>query len=195
MTDLIEKFKSLGASNAAIIEVVDIPFEPSLLDLCKMNTCGNYGRSWVCPPLSGEIDDLIATAKQYRQMLVFQAIYKLEDSFDIEGMFAANENFRKLTEDVDRVCRGAHCASVTKHPSADAATLFTKESFKVLSAGKCVLCSECGAITDEPCRNPDRAYAAIEAYGIYVSKLAELCGLNYINGVNTVTYFGGVLFN
>ena len=109
-------------------------------------------------------------------MLVFQAIYTLADSFDIEGMFEANEKFRKLTEVVDDVCRGETADIIT------------------LSAGKCNLCDECGAMTNEACRNPERSYAAIEAYGIFVSKLAEVCGLNYINGANTVTYFGGVLF-
>ncbi|MCL2838509.1 MAG: DUF2284 domain-containing protein [Oscillospiraceae bacterium] len=174
---LIEQIKNLGAHNAAIVEVSDIPFEPSLIDMCKMNTCGNYGKSWVCPPLSGEIDDLIARAKQYKRMLVFQAVYPLEDSFDIEGMFAANESFRKLTVDIDRVCRAEWTDILT------------------LSAGKCAICDECGAITNEPCRAPDRAYAALEAYGIFVSKLAEVSGIKYINGVNTVTYFGGILFN
>ena len=30
----------------------------------------------------------------------------------------------------------------------------------------------------------------METYGIAVSTLAKSCGMNYINGVNTVTYFG-----
>jgi hypothetical protein len=37
--------------------------------------------------------------------------------------------------------------------------------------------------------------ASLEAYGIFVAKLAEKAGMKYINGVNTVTYFGAVLFN
>ena len=174
--NFISKIKELGADNAAIIDVADIPFEPSLLDLCKMNTCGNYGKSWTCPPLSGNIESLIERAKKYEHMLVFQAVYTLEDSFDIEGMFAANESFRKLTVDVESAFRAEN------------------PNILVLSAGKCSLCAECAAITETPCRNPDRAYAALEAYGIFVSKLAEVSGIKYINGVNTVTYFGGILF-
>ena len=34
----------------------------------------------------------------------------------------------------------------------------------------------------------------LEAYGINVSKLAEVAGMNYINGKDTVTYFGAILF-
>ena len=41
----------------------------------------------------------------------------------------------------------------------------------------------------------DRACASLEAYGVSVSQLAELSGMRYINGENTVTYFGAVLFS
>ena len=37
--------------------------------------------------------------------------------------------------------------------------------------------------------------ASLEAYGIHVSKLAKAADMKYINGQNTVTYFGGVLFS
>jgi hypothetical protein len=36
---------------------------------------------------------------------------------------------------------------------------------------------------------------SLEAYGINVSELAKAAGMNYINGQNTVTYFGAVLFS
>lgn len=35
----------------------------------------------------------------------------------------------------------------------------------------------------------------IEGFGILVNILASAAGLNYLNGTNTVTYFGGVLFD
>jgi len=175
MTEFIEKTQALGAESAVVVEVADIPFEPALIDLCVMNTCGNYGKSWVCPPLVGKTSDLIAEAKSYSKMLVFHAIYRLEDSFDIEGMFAANEGFHKLTNEVDEVFNGV--PHVT------------------LSAGGCKICETCAAVTDEPCRVPEKAFVSVEAYGIFVSKLAEVAGVKYINGVNTVTYFGGVLFD
>ena len=34
----------------------------------------------------------------------------------------------------------------------------------------------------------------LEAYGINVSRMAQTAGMKYINGTNTVTYFGAVLF-
>ena len=44
------------------------------------------------------------------------------------------------------------------------------------------------------CRFPDRAMSSLEAYGVNVSELAVQCGMRYINGENTVTYFGAVFF-
>ena len=62
-----------------------------------------------------------------------------------------------------------------------------------LGAGGCRVCSRCAKQDDEPCRHPDLALSSLEAYGINVSVLAPQAGMKYINGVNTVTYFGAVL--
>lgn len=36
----------------------------------------------------------------------------------------------------------------------------------------------------------DQAVSSLEAYGVAVYELANLSGMKYINGPNTVTYFG-----
>ena len=63
-----------------------------------------------------------------------------------------------------------------------------------LGAGGCGVCKSCAKRTDEPCRFPELAMPSLEAYGVNVSKLASAAGMKYINGQNTVTYFGMVLF-
>ena len=42
---------------------------------------------------------------------------------------------------------------------------------------------------------PEEAVASLETYGGNVSKLAPAAGMKYINGKDTVTYFGAVLFD
>ena len=37
--------------------------------------------------------------------------------------------------------------------------------------------------------------SSLATYGINVSKLAKAAGMKYINGQNTVTYFGAALFD
>ena len=64
-----------------------------------------------------------------------------------------------------------------------------------LGAGGCGVCKVCAKRSDEPCRFPDLAIASLESYGVNVSAMAASAGMKYINGVNTVTYFGAVLFD
>jgi predicted metal-binding protein len=65
----------------------------------------------------------------------------------------------------------------------------------MLGAGGCRVCPVCAKKTDEPCRHPELAMSSLETYGINVSKLAASAGMKYINGKDTVTYFGAVLFD
>ena len=64
-----------------------------------------------------------------------------------------------------------------------------------LGAGGCTVCEVCAKRTGEPCRHPDLMTTSLETYGVNVSKLAPAAGMKYINGQNTVTYFGAVLFD
>ena len=68
-----------------------------------------------------------------------------------------------------------------------------QEDCLLLGAGGCRICPVCAAAEEKPCRHPELACPSLESYGIQVSELAKRCGMNYLNGVNTVTYFGAVL--
>ena len=68
------------------------------------------------------------------------------------------------------------------------------KDFLILSNEGCDMCTEC-TYPDAPCRFPEQAHGSLEGYGILVSELAGQAGIRYINGKNTVTYFGGLAFN
>ena len=165
---------SLGAFRVGAVAVEDISFEPEFRKLCESNACGMYGRSWMCPPLIGAVDDLIAQAKTYRTAIVYQTVDELEDSYDFEGMMAAGERINKLSQTLRRRLR----------------ELGTTGLF--LGAGGCRICKRCARLDRQPCRFPEEAMSSLEAYGIDVSRLARSAGMKYINGVDTVTYFGAV---
>ena len=158
------------------VPVEEIDFEPSFRSLCESNACGMYGRSWMCPPHVGKVEDLIAQAKAYRTALVYQIVDTLEDSYYFEGMMAAGQRMNRLTAAVRRKFRELGL-----------------ENCLFLGAGGCRICPKCAKQDDEPCRHPDLAMSSLEAYGINVSVLAPQAGMKYINGANTVTYFGAVL--
>ena len=169
---------SLGAFRASVIPVDSIETDASFRDLCASNVCGNYGRNWMCPPDAGDIHDLMAALHTYSYALVYQTVSELEDSYDFEGMMEAGLRHNRLMVEIRR---GMDRENLPR-------TLH-------LGAGGCRMCEVCGKRTGEPCRHPDLAVASLETYGVNVSRLAPTAGMKYINGKDTVTYFGAVLFD
>ena len=169
---------SLGAYRASVISVDAMETDASFRDLCAANVCGNYGRNWMCPPDAGDIHELMARLRTYSHVLVYQTVSELEDSYDFEGMMEAGARHNQLMATLRREI-AAEPMPRTLH----------------LGAGGCRMCEVCAKRTGEPCRHPDLAVASLETYGVNVSKLAVAAGMKYINGQDTVTYFGAVLFD
>ena len=169
---------SLGAYKASVIPVDAVETDAAFRDMCAANACGNYGRNWMCPPDAGDIHDLMAALRTYSFVLVYQTVSALEDSYDFEGMMEAGVAHNKLM--------------ITLRDRMSAENL---PRVLHLGAGGCRMCEVCAKRTGEPCRHPDLAVASLETYGINVSKLAVSAGMKYINGRDTVTYFGAVLFD
>ena len=172
---MIDRLLALGADRAATVSTSVIPFEPALREMCMMNSCGMYGQNYTCPPHAGEPAELIAKATAFSNITLFQKVYPLEDSYDFEGMIAAKEEFHHLTADVLEACREE------------------LGDFLLLGAGACPICPRCGAADGIPCRFPDKTYGNLESYCIQVAQLAKLCDMRYVNGADTVTYFGAIL--
>lgn len=168
------KIISLGANRVEAVLVKDIIFSPELRKRCESNKCGSYGKNWTCPPHVEEIYTLINELKMYKSALVFQRVYSL-DEMDTN---TAKDSFRKMTNKI------VHIFSSTTNPQA-----------KLLSVGGCHICEECGAMKNLPCHFPSIAYSSLEAYGIKISELARVSGMNLNNGDNTITMFGTVFIN
>lgn len=165
-----------GAFRAGVVDVDTIPFEPEFRKLCESNACGMYGKSWMCPPDIGPVEELIAQARQFRQALVFQTVNALEDSYDFEGMLAAGGEMNRLMASVRQKLTEL---DIRRH--------------LLLGAGGCRVCPHCAKASGQPYRHPERALSSLEAYGVNVSVLAPIAGMKYINGPDTVTFFGAVL--
>lgn len=174
---LIEMAKSSGADAAAAIIQADIRYDRGFRQICEKNGCGNYGMCHMCPPAIGEIDMLMKRAQTFPYAVLYQTVHPIEDSFDIAGMQAAAREHGQSGRTVQRGLR-----QVVSTP------------WLHLGTGNCGLCDRCAKRDDLPCRYPNEALPSLEAYGIFVSETAENAGLNYINGTNTVTYFGMILF-
>ena len=174
---LISEACRLGADHAAVVDAAQIRTDRLFRELCAANACGMYGKCYMCPPDIGEIEALMAEVHCFDHALVYQRIGLLEDSFDVEGMMEAKTAHRALAQSLR--------------------PLFAREEMtKVLhlGCGGCGLCRPCAKVKGESCVHPDLAMSSLEAYGIDVAHLAALGGMKYINGADTVTYFGAVLF-
>jgi predicted metal-binding protein len=167
----------LGAYKASVIGAADVALDRRFRDMCAVNSCGMYGRCYMCPPDVGDIDTLMAQIGEYEYALVYQTVSELEDSYDFEGMVEAKKRAYPIAQSL-----------------RDLFSDMKLERVLHLCAGGCGVCERCAKQTGEPCRFPNLAMPSLEAYGVNVSELARSAGMKYINGQNTVTYFGAVLF-
>ncbi|MBQ1501952.1 MAG: DUF2284 domain-containing protein [Firmicutes bacterium] len=175
---MTEYLLDAGMANAKMLPCAEVPFDLEFRKMCEMNSCGCYGKNWMCPPAVGPAEELIAKARSYRYALVYQSISPLKDSYDFEGMDEAMRMHSSVSRGLEDL--------LAREGVSD---------YLNLSAGECTLCEKCAKIDDEPCRHPDKAIPSLEAYCVYVSELAGKCGMRYINGADTVTYFGVLFYN
>ena len=172
MTNIL--FDSTAVTGVQIHEWVILPssaltFLPNLLDYCKSNVCGNYNKSWTCPPACESIEEQREKILSHKNILVFTTVQKLDDSFDYDGMTKGRELHLLLTIEI-------------KKKLGDV---------PIFSAGHCPVCKICAF--PDPCPFPEKKIGSIEAAGIDVTELSKAAGITYNNGQNTVTFFTLIL--
>ena len=175
MSELDRILAEAGVFQYGFVNIADIRFSQEVRGMCEVNTCRQYGKTWACPPAIGTVEECRARVQRYDRMLVFSVKYDLEDSFDYEGMVAGMQQFKETCRILHEGLRGQ------------------VEDFLLLANEGCDKCEKC-TYPDAPCRFPDQTHGALEGYGIFVSELAKQAGIHYINGANTVTYFGNIFF-
>lgn len=175
MNTLEQIMEKAGVHEFGIVPTADIRFMSEVRAMCEVNTCRSYGKYWTCPPGVGTVEECRDRCRAFDTMLVFTGKYDLEDSFDFEGMTAGMAAFK----DIARVI--------------DAEMKELGGEYLLLSNEGCDFCGGSCTYPDAPCRHPDRAKGSLEGYGIMVSELAKQAGIKYINGPNTVTYFGALM--
>ena len=166
-----------GATRAAALPAERVALDAAFRDICQSNACGNYGRCYMCPPDVGDIHALMARVGEYASAVLYQTVHPLEDSYDYEGMVAACARHSEVSQALAQRLRAAGAAG-----------------YLHLSAGGCRLCDACAKQLGLPCRHPSLALPSMESYGVHVYETAQRAGLPYINGQDTVTYFGMVLY-
>ena len=175
---LLEAIRGENVVNQADFFDLDLlSFEDDVRHMCEQNTCGRYNRAWNCPPVCGTIQELEAACRHFSHGILVNSVTHVKNSFDWAGMMEGGRGLCKLLIDVKGF-----------------AERLGMEDFRIFGGGGCYGCEDC-SYPDVPCHHPDMLFTPIEACGINVMQLAKDAGFKYINGQNTVTFFGMVLFN
>ena len=171
--DLLDE---VGVFQYGVIRVAGLVFSGEVRRMCEMNTCRKYGTTWACPPALGTVSECRERCRRFDHMLLFSVKYDLEDSYDFEGMMEGQKKFKET----------ARALALRIRPRLGEHLILSNEG--------CGICAVC-TYPDAPCRFPEQVQGSLEGYGFFVNQLAGAAGMNYINGQNTVTYFGAVLYN
>ncbi|MEY8000551.1 DUF2284 domain-containing protein [Clostridium sp. Mt-5] len=177
--NLVKEALKLNVHSVSMVDTSKIKFSTEYRNACESNVCGMYDTNWMGPPAVGPIEELIDKARQYRQGILIQTVHELSDLYDTKAVEEAekshNEVFGRIVQKV-------------KNEYGFKDTL-------PLSVGCCKICKRCAYLDGEKCRNPDKTFSSLEAYGINVMELEESCGMSYYNGENSISYVGLILFN
>ena len=167
--ELLALAKSCGFTAVAPLDPRSIELKQAVRDMCKENSCGQYGKRWSCPPGCGDLESCRARISGYSSGLLVQTTGAIEDSFDFEEM----QNIEKLHK---QHFDALHEALGTLYPN-----------LLPLGAGCCVRCETC-TYPEKPCRFPEKMTSSMEAYGMLVLEVCKANGLPYYYGPDTMTY-------
>jgi len=192
MSSVIDLIKLLNNTSAAlnipirewaVIPSSEITFSSALLEYCKTNVCGNYNKSWSCPPGCADFDEQKEKILSYKNVLIFTTVRELEDAFDYEGMEEGRKLHNSLTIELKKQLGGAPVFGAGGCP------VCAEKDGKILNAAK----TACAY--PNPCLFPEKKIGTIEAAGINVTELSKTAKITYNNGQNTVTFFTIALFD
>jgi predicted metal-binding protein len=172
----LTKFAERHFSNIKEISSQSITLSSEVRKLCEQNKCGQYNKSWTCPPAVQSLEAFQDQIAPFNALLIVYQVYHLKSNFDWRGMIAGGADFKSRLLALKKEIQALE-------PSVD---------ILVLGAGGCRLCDPCAYVDGERCRRPDDAIVSLEACGIDVMRLMKDNGLKYNNGKNTVTFIGGI---
>lgn len=98
MKDYVQLAKTLGFTDAALMEVKDLVVVPEYRQFCEENLCGNYGVLPACPPQSGTVEEMTARMRKYQTALVLTMVVTPVSYTDSKEQKAAKRQQNILTE-------------------------------------------------------------------------------------------------
>ena len=94
---LIDLALEIGFADAATIQTDELVFVPAFRALCEENQCGKYGVNYACPPACGTVEEMKERVLRYRQALVMQTMWDIEDPLDSAQIKPAKAQHNQMT--------------------------------------------------------------------------------------------------
>ena len=176
MPDIIALAHEAGFDHVGKLNTDALTARNEVRDMCAVDRCGAFGRSWSCPPGCGSIEHCQKRMSAYSAGLLLQTTGQMEDEFDLETIAETQEKHKKQFYNLVRQLR------------------ILDPGCLPLTAGCCDLCFKC-TYPSRPCRFPGKMLSSMEAYGLLVSEVCTQSGLGYYYGPKTITYTSCVLTN
>ena len=153
-----------------------LEFSSRIRYICQAE-CPMYGRSWACPPATGEVDACQKRCNSYKNCLLIGTIVEISDIANIDEALATRGNHEAITNEVRDLMRQQGVEPY------------------ILSTEACAACDRCAYLDGKPCRFPERMHPCIESHGINVIPVLEENGLDFQYGSNIVTWYSLLFFN
>lgn len=158
-----------GFTAWAPLDVSTIELKQEVRDMCAVNSCGQYGKRWSCPPGCGDLEDCRTNLQTCTGGILVQTMGDIEDGFDFEAMMEIESDHKE---------HFLQMYTALREQGAD--TL-------ALGAGCCTKCANC-TYPDAPCRFPKEMVSSMEAYGMLVMEVCKANGLQYYYGSDKMAY-------
>lgn len=158
-----------GFSAWAPLDVATIELKPEVREMCAVNSCGQYGKRWSCPPGCGTLEECAERIRSCTHGILVQTYGDIEDGFDFEAMMEIEADHKEHFTEMYASLREA---------GADVLAI---------GAGCCTACAKC-TYPDQPCRFPDKRISSMEAYGMLVLEVCKANGLTYYYGADKMAY-------
>lgn len=156
------------------LKTSELTLTPEVKQLAQQDTAV-YGERRKIPPAPDTFEKCKAVIEQYRDAFLFDAVYEVDDAYDMERCKAARKEHAGLV-----------------HALNDE---FRQRFGKVLALSvSCDLCEDCPC-PKKPCLFPEKQVPTIDSYGVQIMKTLADRDIMYDYGINTAIYFTVILFN
>ena len=160
----------------AYIDPKTLDFSDRIRYICKAE-CPMYGKTWACPPAVGQVSECKKRCESYTSCLLVGTITQVVGEPSMEQSLSTRPEHEKLTNQIR--------------------DFFREQGVEpyVLSTEACAACERCAYLDGLPCRLPDRMNPCLESHGINIIPTLEENGLDFIFGLDVITWYSLLFFN